>query len=165
MGGKEALRSKSCSDSCKDFGIELIKHQRLYQGISKYALSDSSLENELTIPFLPNYSPEDNPEQAFCNLCFRLQDNNKTERQTRSTLKAEVDTLLIAVLQPSPSEEKREVLSHKDTKLTEKGVPSAGLCSFQVLGGEDNTGPVGTGESMGNRGKSSLSRPFQALVL
>ncbi|GFW64081.1 uncharacterized protein TNCV_707861 [Trichonephila clavipes] len=41
-----------------------LKHRRVYQGSPKYALSDSGLEIELVIPFIPNYDPEDNPQQA-----------------------------------------------------------------------------------------------------
>ncbi|GFW84409.1 hypothetical protein TNCV_1132771 [Trichonephila clavipes] len=38
-----------------------LKYQRVYQGSLKYALSDSGLESELVIPFVPNYDPEGNP--------------------------------------------------------------------------------------------------------
>ncbi|GFW17895.1 uncharacterized protein TNCV_1134951 [Trichonephila clavipes] len=60
---EDQTQSKPCFSSCNDLEEDL-KQQPLFQDSPKDVLSDSGLEIELAIPFVPNRDPPDTPQQS-----------------------------------------------------------------------------------------------------
>ncbi|GFV81679.1 uncharacterized protein TNCV_1703361 [Trichonephila clavipes] len=63
IGSEDQTQSKPCFSSCNDLEEDL-KQQPLCQDSTKDVLSDSGLEIELAIPFIPNRDPPDTPQQS-----------------------------------------------------------------------------------------------------
>ncbi|GFU87167.1 uncharacterized protein TNCV_3962951 [Trichonephila clavipes] len=63
IGSEDQTQSKPCFSSCNDLEEDL-KQQPLCQDSPKDVLSDSGLEIELAIPFVPNRDPPDTPQQS-----------------------------------------------------------------------------------------------------
>ncbi|GFV24095.1 uncharacterized protein TNCV_3583381 [Trichonephila clavipes] len=64
IGSEDQTQSKPCFSSCNDLEEDFKKQQPLCQDSPKDVLSDSGLEIELVIPFLPNRDPPDTPQQS-----------------------------------------------------------------------------------------------------
>ncbi|GFY22206.1 uncharacterized protein TNCV_3298491 [Trichonephila clavipes] len=64
IGSEDQTQSKPCFSSCNELGGEDLKQQPLCQDGPKDVLSDSGLEIELAIPFVPNRDPPDTPQQS-----------------------------------------------------------------------------------------------------
>ncbi|GFW46492.1 uncharacterized protein TNCV_4811791 [Trichonephila clavipes] len=62
IGSEDQTQSKPCFSSCNDLGGSW--QQPLCQDSPKDVLSDSGLEIELAIPFVPNRDPPDTPQQS-----------------------------------------------------------------------------------------------------
>ncbi|GFU95657.1 uncharacterized protein TNCV_2769961 [Trichonephila clavipes] len=63
IGSEDQTQSKPCFSSCNDLGGGF-KAETLCQDSPKDVLSDSGLEIELVIPFVPNRDPPDTPQQS-----------------------------------------------------------------------------------------------------
>ncbi|GFU46577.1 uncharacterized protein TNCV_1545981 [Trichonephila clavipes] len=63
IGSEDQTQSKPCFSSCNDLGGGF-KAATLCQDRPKDVLSDSGLEIELVIPFVPNRDPPDTPQQS-----------------------------------------------------------------------------------------------------
>ncbi|GFX71407.1 uncharacterized protein TNCV_2454181 [Trichonephila clavipes] len=68
IGSEDQTQSKPCFSSCNDLEEDL-KQQPLCQDSPKDVLSDSGLEIELAIPFVPNRDPPDTPQQSELGQC------------------------------------------------------------------------------------------------
>ncbi|GFW54001.1 uncharacterized protein TNCV_3828091 [Trichonephila clavipes] len=63
IGSEDQTQSKPCFSSCNDLGGGF-KAATFCQDSPKDVLSDSGLEIELAIPFVPNRDPPDTPQQS-----------------------------------------------------------------------------------------------------
>ncbi|GFU81035.1 uncharacterized protein TNCV_1277801 [Trichonephila clavipes] len=63
IGSEDQTQSKPCFSSCNDLGGGF-KAATLCQDSAKDVLSDSGLEIELAIPFVPNRDLPDTPQQS-----------------------------------------------------------------------------------------------------
>ncbi|GFU09998.1 uncharacterized protein TNCV_1797021 [Trichonephila clavipes] len=63
IGSEYQTQSKPCFSSCNDLGGGF-KAATSLQDSPKDVLSDSGLEIELAIPFVPNRDPPDTPQQS-----------------------------------------------------------------------------------------------------
>ncbi|GFV61444.1 uncharacterized protein TNCV_2937861 [Trichonephila clavipes] len=64
IGSEDQTQSKPCFSSCNDLGGGFKAATSLPRDSPKDVLSDSGLEIELAIPFVPNRDPPDTPQQS-----------------------------------------------------------------------------------------------------
>ncbi|GFU78729.1 hypothetical protein TNCV_5009181 [Trichonephila clavipes] len=65
IGSEDQTQSKPCFSSCNDLGGGFQSSNLSAKIVPKMFLSDSGLEIELAIPFVPNRDPPDTPPQQL----------------------------------------------------------------------------------------------------